>query len=506
MAEPVLDYNNKLILAPMVRISMLPMRLLALDYGADIVYCEEIVDYKMLQCRRMKNDILGTVDYVWNDGTVVFRTCPQEQGKVVFQIGTSDANRALQVAKMVENDVAGIDVNMGCPKEFSIKGGMGAALMTQPEKVSEILRTLVNGVSKPVTCKIRIMPTIEETIGLVKLIEMTGVKAIAVHGRMREERPSHANHNDVVAAVAKSVSIPIIANGGSSDMNCYTDVEQFRLKSGTTSVMVARAAMWNPSIFSQKGTEPLDDVIRNYLKYAVQFDSPLPSAKYCVQQMLHEELDLQRGRTLLSAASVRDICAIWGLADYYDNVISSREIKRLELGTSESQYKTRVEPDGSTIVEMDCKYDRRMCKNGLSPKFVLYQWAVRHKYDAPKYETVCHPSDRMFRSILTFQNQKYTSTMWDKSKKFSEQASADVCIQLLQMQPRNASLPSPPELPYITEDDHPASKRLCTSTRTLENICEVEQELKDAKAMQNAPIGDFNNLKNNGHVTAPLER
>lgn len=31
-------------------------------------------------------DILGTVDYVWNDGTVVFRTCPQEQGKVVFQI------------------------------------------------------------------------------------------------------------------------------------------------------------------------------------------------------------------------------------------------------------------------------------------------------------------------------------------------------------------------------------------------------------------------------------
>ena len=40
MAEPALDYCNKLILAPMVRISMLPMRLLALDYGADVVYCE----------------------------------------------------------------------------------------------------------------------------------------------------------------------------------------------------------------------------------------------------------------------------------------------------------------------------------------------------------------------------------------------------------------------------------------------------------------------------------
>ena len=36
-----------------------------------------------------------------------------------------------------EGFVAGIDVNMGCPKEFSIKGGMGAALLTQPEKVGE---------------------------------------------------------------------------------------------------------------------------------------------------------------------------------------------------------------------------------------------------------------------------------------------------------------------------------------------------------------------------------
>ena len=42
MASPVerLDYREKLILAPMVRVGTLPTRLLALDYGADIVYCE----------------------------------------------------------------------------------------------------------------------------------------------------------------------------------------------------------------------------------------------------------------------------------------------------------------------------------------------------------------------------------------------------------------------------------------------------------------------------------
>lgn len=36
--------------------------------------------------------------------------------------------------------MAGVDVNMGCPKEFSLKGGMGAALLSQPEKVSHLVK------------------------------------------------------------------------------------------------------------------------------------------------------------------------------------------------------------------------------------------------------------------------------------------------------------------------------------------------------------------------------
>lgn len=55
----------------------------------------------------------------------------------------------------VQNDVAGLDINMGCPKEFSIKGGMGAALLAQPEKAKRILSTLCEGLNIPVTCKIR---------------------------------------------------------------------------------------------------------------------------------------------------------------------------------------------------------------------------------------------------------------------------------------------------------------------------------------------------------------
>lgn len=57
------------------------------------------------------SDVLGTVDFIdKNDGHIVFRTCALEKDKVVLQMGTANAERALKVAKMVENDVAAIDM------------------------------------------------------------------------------------------------------------------------------------------------------------------------------------------------------------------------------------------------------------------------------------------------------------------------------------------------------------------------------------------------------------
>lgn len=57
-----LTYDNKIILAPMVRVGTLPMRLLALDYGADIVYSEELIDWKFLRSvRRANGSMLTTI-------------------------------------------------------------------------------------------------------------------------------------------------------------------------------------------------------------------------------------------------------------------------------------------------------------------------------------------------------------------------------------------------------------------------------------------------------------
>lgn len=100
---------------------------------------------------------------------------------------------------------------MGCPKEFSVKGGMGSALLRQPDKVKDILTTLVSNLSIPVTCKIRLLPTVEETLSLVKLIQSCGVAAIAVHGRTKDERPQHPNNNQAIRRITEELILPVIA-------------------------------------------------------------------------------------------------------------------------------------------------------------------------------------------------------------------------------------------------------------------------------------------------------
>ncbi|KAL4706004.1 hypothetical protein ACJJTC_014226 [Scirpophaga incertulas] len=304
----MLSYENKIILAPMVRVGTLPMRLLALRYGADIVYTEELIDWKFLRSRRRYNDILNTVDYVdQTDGTIIFRTCNEEKDKVVLQLGTSDTARALKVAKFVQNDVAGIDINMGCPKEFSIKGGMGVALLMQTEKATSILKTLVANVTIPVTCKIRIFETAEQTLKVVNSLVSSGIKAIAIHGRTKDERPQHTVHTDIIKYVAERISIPVIANGGSKEIENHNDINKFKQLTGCSSVMIARAAEWNCSIFRKEGLLPIDDVIKDYLRLAVEYDNSQSNTKYCVQNILRDLQETPRGKQFLESQTLDQI-------------------------------------------------------------------------------------------------------------------------------------------------------------------------------------------------------
>ncbi|XP_057184836.1 tRNA-dihydrouridine(20) synthase [NAD(P)+]-like [Triplophysa rosa] len=425
-----LCFGQKYILAPMVRVGTLPMRLLALDYGAHIVYCEELIDIKMAQCKRVVNDVLETVDFIAPDERVMFRTCRKEKDRVVFQMGTADPDRALAVAKLIENDVAAVDVNMGCPKEYSTKGGMGSALLSDPEKIEAILSTLVNGISKPVTCKIRILQTLEDTVNLVKRIERTGVAAIAVHGRMKEERPRHPVHCDYIQAVAESVSIPVIANGGSLDsVKTFDDIEKFRVATGASSVMLARAAMWNPSIFRQQGALSVETVMDEYIKYAVRYDNNPFNTKYCLCQMLRDRVESPFGKQLHAAQTVAEICEVFGMPEYYSKTTAELEARRSSLQVNSDQpLSPKLEDD---IITMAIRFERRDYPPQITPKMYLLEWSRREKLNQPLYETKQRTQDRAFQSTVIVADKKYRSTLWEKSKKSAEQAAAIVCLRTL---------------------------------------------------------------------------
>uniref|UniRef100_A0A8D0HAN7 Dihydrouridine synthase 2 n=1 Tax=Sphenodon punctatus TaxID=8508 RepID=A0A8D0HAN7_SPHPU len=475
-----LCFRSKTVLAPMVRVGTLPMRLLALDYGADIVYCEELIDIKMLQCKRIVNDVLETVDFVAPNERVVFRTCEREKSCVVFQMGSADAERALAVAKLVENDVAGVDVNMGCPKEYSTKGGMGAALLSEPDKIESILTALFKGICKPVTCKIRILPSLEDTMSLVKRIEKTGVAAIAVHGRKKEERPQHPVHCDVIKAISEAVAIPVIANGGSHDfIKEYTDIQLFQQATGASSVMVARAAMWNPSIFRKEGLWPLKEVMQEYIKYAVRYDNHYTNTKYCLCQMLREQLETTRGKKLHAAHSTQEICEVFEMGSFYEETSPVLEAKKASL-----EAKTQDEDDQmgeSDVIKMAVRFDKRDYPPQITPKMCLLEWCRKEKHLQPVYETVQRPLDRLFCSVVTVAEQRYRSTLWDKSKKLAEQAAAIVCLRTLHL----------PEGKLSEGENHLVNKRKredqeLLNNRTCENELLVEASSKRPHLTQGA--------------------
>lgn len=72
--------------------------------------------------------------------------------------------------------------------------------------------------------------------------------------------------SEAIRKIAERLTIPVIANGGSRDIECYKDIFKFREECGTTSVMIARAAEWNVSIFRKEGEHAKYSEWKNYFK------------------------------------------------------------------------------------------------------------------------------------------------------------------------------------------------------------------------------------------------
>lgn len=136
----------------------------------------------------------------------------------------------------------------------------------------------------------------------------TGITAIAIHARNRHERPQNPPHPDFIREIVKHVNIPVIANGGGSkDMQSRDDIINFRKLCGTSSVMVARPAQANVSVFRKGGPLSIEEIIPKYLRLCVDYDNPANNTKYVIQCILKELQETPKGKQFQASQTVQQM-------------------------------------------------------------------------------------------------------------------------------------------------------------------------------------------------------
>ena len=266
-----LHLESPLILAPLAGYTDLAFRLLCRQFGAGICYTE------MISCH-------GLV-YQKEKTQLLTRTVPEER-PVALQLFGADPIIMGEAAALVSNmPVDIIDINMGCPVRKVTKKGAGAALMKDAYLAATIISEVCNNTNLPVTVKIRTGWNHDSTVApdFAKMAEDSGASAIAVHGRTWSQGFVGQVDWQTIARVKKNVAIPVIGNG---DVNSYQEALQFMDNTGCDGIMIGRAALGNPWVFSPEGipTSLAKRVagLRRHLKLIQEFsntDKILPKIK-----------------------------------------------------------------------------------------------------------------------------------------------------------------------------------------------------------------------------------
>lgn len=232
-----LEFAYPVFLAPMAGVTDTPYRILAREMGCPLVYSEMVSD-KGINYR--------------NEHTLNMLKTEPEERPMAMQLFGAEADSVAKAAEYVAslNCADILDFNMGCPAPKVVKNHEGSAMMRNSENAYQVLKALVGAVDMPVTVKMR-LGWDDKSINIMEMAQLAqeaGVKAIAIHGRTREQ--FYRDHADweIIGQVRQKLNIPVIANG---DVRTVQDLDKIRQVTGCEAVMVGRAAQGNPWIFRQ---------------------------------------------------------------------------------------------------------------------------------------------------------------------------------------------------------------------------------------------------------------
>jgi len=241
--------NGRLILAPMDGYTDSPFLRLARQFGSALSVSEFI------------NGIDVKHGHPHLKSKLVFS---ETERPFAFQIFDDDPDRMLNAAlRLQELKPDYIDINMGCSARNVSNRGAGAGLLKHPRKIGVMVESLVKNLHVPVTAKIR-LGWDDQTLNyfeISRIIQESGASAIAVHARTRKQEYSGQANWSAITEIKSQLSIPVIGNG---DVKSQADADAMMAQTGCDAVMIGRAAIGNPWIFtgSQREEQSHEELLR----------------------------------------------------------------------------------------------------------------------------------------------------------------------------------------------------------------------------------------------------
>lgn len=255
------ELNNNIILAPMAGVTDLAFRKICKDCGAGLVETE-MVSAKAI--------------YYGDEKTLKMINTEGEKRPISMQIFGNEPEIMAEAAKFLQGRADIIDINMGCPAPKVVKNGDGSKLLLNLDLIGEIVSKVVSVSKVPITVKIRKGWDEDHIVAVeaAKVIEKAGASAITVHGRTRIQFYTGIADWNIIKAVKEAVNIPVIGNG---DVVSGKTAEKMLETTGVDGIMIGRATLGNPWIFSEVTSylsgdsyagptkqEVLDTIIRHY--------------------------------------------------------------------------------------------------------------------------------------------------------------------------------------------------------------------------------------------------
>lgn len=269
-----LELTNNIVFAPLAGISNLPLRLLAKEAGCGLVYSEMVSANGLVYGSHKTAQLMHTV--------------PEEYPLAIQLFGADPTITAEAAQQAVAAGAAMVDINFGCSVKKIVKTGSGVALMRTPDRAEALLKAVREAITAPLTIKIRSGWDVSghQALDIARMAEDCGIDALTIHPRSAAQGFRGRADWSLITTIKRALKIPVIGNG---DIATAEDALRMLSQTGCDGVMIGRAAIGNPFIFSAilarlNGKPPVAptlaqhfNVMKRYLRDSVAYLGERPA-------------------------------------------------------------------------------------------------------------------------------------------------------------------------------------------------------------------------------------